>query len=175
MKKLVLIIVALFSFASCENPSVEEGLASLEASLAELEAAMNGVDVDQMIADVSSMQTQVETMQTDVDAYNEQAEGWLNQIDEILGDLAAVQVIIDAAPTKDQVADILADLERTQEMIDTLVLLADYDYDGVINGLDQCPDTELGATVNNQGCSEAQLAEIASGTASSTTTSSTGG
>jgi len=175
MKKLVLIMVAMFGFLSCENPSIEDGLASLEASLAALQAEMAGIDVEQMLDDVSSMQTQVETIQTDVDAYNEQAEGWLTQIDEILGDLAALQVIIDAAPTKDQVADILADLERTQEMIDTLVLIADYDHDGIINGLDQCPDTELGATVNNQGCSEAQLAEIASTTASSTTTSTTTG
>jgi hypothetical protein len=175
MKKLVLIMVAMFGFLSCENPSVEDGLARLEASLAELETAMSGVDVDQMIADVSSMQTQVETIQTDIDAYNEQAEGWLTQIDEILVDLAALQVIIDNAPTKDQVADILADLERTQEMIDTLVLLADYDYDGIINGLDQCPDTELFATVNEHGCSEVQLAAIESATASSTTVSSTEG
>ena len=173
MKKLVLIMVAMFGFLSCENPSVEDGLARLEASLAELETAMSGVDVDQMIADVSSMQTQVETIQTDIDAYNEQAEGWLTQIDEILVDLAALQVIIDNAPTKDQVADILSDLERNQEMINTLVLIADYDADGVINALDQCEDTVLGATVNNNGCSVAQLAAIASATASSTTTSST--
>jgi paraquat-inducible protein B len=156
MKKLIFTVIG-FVALSCTNPSIEEGLASLEAALAELEASMVGIDVDQMIADVASMQDQVETMQTDVDAYNEQAEGWLTQIDEILGDLAALQVIIDAAPTKDQVADILADLERTQEMIDTLVLLADYDYDGVINGLDQCPDTELGAEVDDNGCSAEQL------------------
>jgi paraquat-inducible protein B len=156
MKKFIAVL-SVFGIVACTNPSIEEGLASLEAALAELEASMVGIDVDQMIADVASMQDQVETMQTDVDAYNEQAEGWLTQIDEILGDLAALQVIIDAAPTKDQVADILADLERTQEMIDTLVLLADYDYDGVINGLDQCPDTELGAEVDDNGCSAEQL------------------
>ena len=175
MKKLVLIIVALFSFASCENPSVEEGLASLEASLAELQAAMSGVDVNQMLADIATMQDQVETMETDVEEYELQVTEWESQIQDILADLAGVQEIIDNAGTKDQVAAILEDLAATQAMIDQLVLLADYDYDGVINGLDQCPDTELGLTVNEQGCSEAQLAEIASSTASSTTTSSTGG
>ena len=175
MKKLVLIIVALFSFASCENPSVEEGLASLEASLAELQAAMSGVDVNQMLADIATMQDQVETMETDVEEYELQVAEWESQIQGILVDLAGVQEIIDNAGTKDQVAAILADVEGIQAMIDQLVLLADYDYDGVINGLDQCPDTELNATVNEQGCSEAQLAEIASATASSTTTSSTGG
>ena len=173
MKKLLLIMVVIFGFLSCENPSVEDGLASLEASLAELEAAMAGVNVEQMLTDMANMQTQVETMQTDVDAYNEQAAGWLNQIDEILSNLAALQVIIDDAPTKEQTDALLADVQAVQEQIDLLLLLADKDADGVINAIDQCPDTVLGATVNNFGCSEAQLAEIASATASSTTTSST--
>ena len=175
MKKLVLIIVALFSFASCENPSVEEGLASLEASLAELQAAMSGVDINQMLADIATMQDQVDTMEIDVEGYQNLIPEFEAQIESILADLAGIQGIIDNAGTKEQVADILADVEGIQAQIDMLVLLADYDYDGVINGLDQCPDTELGLTVNEQGCSEAQLAEIASATASSTTTSSTGG
>ena len=173
MKKLILIMVAMFGFLSCENPSVEDGLASLESALAELEAAMAGVDVDQMLTDVSSMQTQVETMQVQVDEYNEDAAGWLIQIEDILSDLAAVQVILDNAATTEQTDALLADVQAVQEQIDLLVLLADYDADGIINGLDQCPETVLGATVNNVGCSEVQLAAIASATASSTTTSST--
>lgn len=166
MKKLVLIMVAMFGFLSCENPSIEDGLASLEASLAALQAEMAGIDVEQMLADVSTMQSQVIAMQADVDDYNEQAAGWLTQIDEILVELAALQVIIDNAPTKEQTDALLADIQEVAEQINVLVLLADYDHDGVINGLDQCPDTELGATVNNEGCSEAQ---VAAGTASSTT------
>ena len=173
MKKLLLIMVAMFGFLSCENPSVEDGLASLESALAELEAAMAGVDVDQMLTDVSSMQTQVETMQVQVDEYNEDAAGWLIQIEDILSDLSDLQVIIDNAATTEQTDALLADILEVQEKIDLLVLLADYDNDGVINALDQCEDTVLGATVNNQGCSEVQLAAIASATASSTTTSST--
>jgi hypothetical protein len=176
MKKLVLIMVAMFGFLSCENPSVEEGLARLEASLAELEAAMSGVDVNQMIADIATMQDQVETMENDVDLYARTSRrmGISNSI-YFSRFSCSVQEIIDNAGTKDQVADILVDLEATQAMIDQLVLLADYDYDGVINGLDQCPDTELFATVNEQGCSEIQLAAIESATASSTTVSSTEG
>ena len=174
MKKFIAVL-SVFGIVACTNPSIEEGLASLEAALAELEASMAGIDVDQMIADVASMQDQVETIETDVADYALQVEEWESQIQSILVDIAAVQEIIDNAGTKAQVEAILEDLATTQAMIDQLVLLADYDYDGVINGLDQCPDTELNATVNEQGCSEAQLAEIASATASSTTTSSTGG
>jgi hypothetical protein len=156
MKKFIAVL-SVFGIVACTNPSIEEGLASLEAALAELEASMAGIDVDQMIADVATMQDQVETMENDVHLYEEQVAEWEAQIQDILADLAGVQEIIDNAGTKDQVAAILEDLAATQAMIDQLVLLADYDYDGVINGLDQCPDTELGAEVDDNGCSAEQL------------------
>ena len=156
MKKLIFAVIG-FVVLGCTNPSIEEGLVSLEAALAELEASMAGIDVDQMITDVATMQDQVETMETDVADYALQVAEWENQIQTILADLAGVQEIIDNAGTKDQVAAILEDLAATQAMIDQLVLLADYDYDGVINGLDQCPDTELGAEVDDNGCSAEQL------------------
>jgi len=175
MKKLVLIMVAMFGFLSCENPSVEEGLASLEAAFSELEAAMAGIDVNQMVVDIATMQDQVETMETDVEGYELQVAEWESQIQNILADLEGVQAIIDDAATKSQTDAIMEDLTDIQEMIDILVLIADYDYDGIVNGLDQCPDTELFATVNEQGCSEIQLAAIESATASSTTTSPTEG
>lgn len=165
MKKLITLL-SVFGIMACTNPSMEEGLAQLEESLAALQAEMASVDVNQMLEDVATMQSQVIAMQADVDDYNEQAAGWLTQIDEILVELAALQVIIDNAPTKEQTDALLADIQEVGRQIDLLVLLADYDHDGVINGLDQCPDTELGATVNNEGCSEAQ---VAAGTASSTT------
>ena len=173
MKKLILLVIG-FVALSCTNPSVEEGLAGLEAALAELQLELDGIDVNQMITDVATMQDQVEAMENDVNLYVEQVEEWESQIQSILVDIAAVQEIIDNAGTKAQVEAILEDLAATQAMIDQLVLLADYDYDGVINGLDQCPDTELGLTVNEQGCSEEQAAALTA-TASSTTTSSTGG
>ena len=173
MKKLIFAVIG-FVALSCTNPSVEEGLANLEAALAELQLELDGIDVNQMITDVATMQDQVEEMENDVHLYVEQVEEWESQIQSILADLEIVQGIIENAGTKDQVAAILADVQGIQAMIDQLVLLADYDYDGVINGLDQCPDTELGLTVNEQGCSEEQAAALTA-TASSTTTSSTGG
>jgi|SRR5210317_2057841 len=156
MKKLIFAVIGFIAF-SCTNPSAEEGLANLEAALAELEAALSGIDVNQMLTDVATMQDQVESMEDDVALYAEQVEEWESQIESILADLAGVQEIIDNAGTKDQVEAILADLADTQALIDQLVLLADYDYDGVINGLDKCPDTEIGATVDEDGCSAEQL------------------
>ena len=51
MKKLVLILIALFAI-NCENPSMERGLEGLQAALAELEASFLAIDVEQMSADV---------------------------------------------------------------------------------------------------------------------------
>ena len=51
MKKLVLILIALFAI-NCENPSMERGLEGLQAALAELEASFLAIDVDQMSADL---------------------------------------------------------------------------------------------------------------------------
>ena len=44
MKKLVLIMVAMFSF-SCSNPSMDDGLSRLEQSLAELGAAIEALNI----------------------------------------------------------------------------------------------------------------------------------
>ena len=43
--------------------------------------------------------------------------------------------------------------------VDQLVAVADYDYDGVINAFDKCPDTPLNEinNVNSDGCSPSQL------------------
>jgi chromosome segregation ATPase len=174
MKK-ILLILGLISFVSCTNPSMERGLESLNSALAELEAAMSEVNVDQMITDISTMQDQIESIENDVQVYEEQVTEWESQIQTILANLESVTALIESSATNDQLQDILDDLEHNQSLIDMLVAVADYDYDGVLNALDQCPDTVLNATVNGQGCSEVQLAEIAAATASSTTTSSTGG
>ena len=43
MKKLLLIMVAIFGFLSCENPSVEDGLANLETALADTSPSHHSV------------------------------------------------------------------------------------------------------------------------------------
>ena len=162
MKK-ILAVLSVILVSACTNLSAEEGLARLEAALADLQLAMEGVDVNQMLTDIASMQDEVESMENDVNLYVEQVEEWEAQIQSILADLATAQELVDNLATTEEVNAILADVQGIQAMIDQLVLLADYDYDGVINGLDKCPDTELGLTVNEEGCSEEQAAALTAG------------
>ncbi len=95
----------------------------------------------------------------DAEESNEIIEEALVTIASIRERLAAVQVILDAAATTEQVQAVTAQVQEISEGIAMLVFIADYDYDGVMNGLDQCPDTPLTEIndVNGVGCSPSQI------------------
>lgn len=159
MKKLIFAAISFIAF-SCTNPSMEEGLARLTETLAQLEAQIVAADIEGMIADLETMTAQVEQAQIDVDEQNAAMEEALVTIASIRERLAAAQASLDEAATVEQVQALRDKVAQISEGIALLVLLADYDYDGVINGLDQCPDTPLSEIndVNEAGCSPSQLA-----------------
>ena len=142
MKKLVLILIALFAI-NCENPSMERGLEGLQAALAELEASFLAIDVEQMSADLLDMNETVAQLVIDQEAANEAAAQLLVDIEGIFTSLAAVKDKLDNALTVAQVQALTAQFALINEKVQTLVAIADYDYDGVINALDQCPDTPI--------------------------------
>lgn len=155
MKKLVLLMVTLLA-VGCTNPSMERGLDSLNESLAELEASFVALNIDQMQADLISMQDMADDMVVTTEENRIALDAAMNDVDGILAGLENLRISLEEAATTEQIAELAAAVEEFGEGIDMLVFIADYDYDGVINGLDQCPDTEIGATVDEQGCSEAQ-------------------
>ena len=159
MKKILFAVIG-FVMIGCTNPSIEEGLADLTAKLAQLEADLVAVDVAQMMADLETMTAQVEQAQIDVDESNAAMEAALVTIANIKERLAAVQAILDEAATAEQVQAVTAQVQEISEGIAMLVFVADYDYDGVMNGLDQCPDTPITeiSEVNGVGCSPSQTA-----------------
>jgi len=159
MKKLLFAVIS-FVLIGCANPSMEEGLANLTEKLAQLEAELVAVDVAGMLADLETMTAQVEQAQIDVDESNAAMEEALVTIANIKERLAAVQVILDEAATVEQVQALRDKVAEISEGISMLVFIADYDYDGVMNGLDQSPDkpiTEINDG-NGVGCSPTQLA-----------------
>ena len=159
MKKLLFAVISLV-LIGCTNPSIEEGLANLTEQLAQLEADLVGVDVEGMQADLAEMTAQVEQAQIDVDESNAAMEAALVTIASIRERLAAVQVLLDTAATVEQVQALRDKVAKISEGISMLVFIADYDYDGVMNGLDQCPDTPITeiSEVNGVGCSSSQIA-----------------
>ena len=159
MKKLLFAVIG-FVMIGCTNPSMEEGLADLTAQLAQLEAELVGVDVAGMQADLVEMTAQVEQAQIDVDESNAAMEAALVTIASIKERLAVVQALLDEAATAEQVQSLRDKVAEISEGISMLVFVADYDYDGVMNGLDQCPDTPITevSEVNGVGCSPSQIA-----------------
>ncbi len=168
MKKILFTLIGL-AMIGCTNPSMEEGLAGLTSKLAQLEAELLAVDVAQMIADLETMTSQVEQAQIDVDEHNAFQQEALVTIANIKERLAAVQVLLDEAATAEQVQALRDKVAQVSEGISMLVFIADYDYDGVMNGLDQCPDTPIAEIndVNGVGCSSTQTPTT--GTSTTTT------
>ena len=85
--------------------------------------------------------------------------GLFYQIAQINLTLDQILITVQTFATKEQVEGILDDLTKMGEGIDQLVSTADYDYDGVINALDKCPNTPINEinNVNSDGCSPSQL------------------
>jgi len=124
----------------------EEAMLANEEFLAEINDVLNGV-VDSL-----------EGLQTLYDNGNQWA-GIFLQIAQIRLGLQDILATIKTKATKEQMEALLAQVEEMGEGIDQLVFLADYDYDGVINGIDKCPNTPLSEinNVNTDGCSPSQL------------------
>lgn len=159
MKKLLFAVIG-FVMVGCTNPSMEEGLANLQEQLTALEAELAQVDIDQMTSDLEAMNAQATQALADMEIVNQDLADALVKMQELRERLAEVQAILDEAATVEQVQALRDKVAEVSEGIAMLVFVADYDYDGVMNGLDQCPDTPITEIndVNGVGCSPSQLA-----------------
>lgn len=119
----------------------EEALLANEEFLSEIDDVLNGV--------VSSL----EGLQALYDEGNQWA-GIFLQIANIKLGLQDILATMKTKATKAQVEELLASLQEVGEGVDQLVAVADYDYDGVINALDKCPETPITQinNVNAEGC-----------------------
>ena len=142
MKKLIFAVLS-FILVACSNQSIEEGLDDLNARLVELEQQLAAVDANALITDINDIIAQVETIEQ-INEENKQAIAEaMATLTDLHDQLAAVLVQIQEAATVEQLQAINEKVQSISEGISMLVFVADYDYDGVINGLDQCPDTPI--------------------------------
>lgn len=219
MKKFILLLL-MFSFVGCVNPSMENGFEKLNKTLSELVASFDALNIPQMTSDMEQITYDLESIVIGIENYanaveeynqailmyadalleyndammaydealtatndflsqvdssiegmlqaleglremKEEGNAWAGiflQIAEIRIGLQDILAIMKTKATKEQMEALLAQVQEMGEGIDQLVFLADYDYDGVINGLDKCPDTPLKDinNVNAQGCAPGQ-------------------
>jgi hypothetical protein len=172
MKKFILLLL-MFSFVGCVNPSMERGLESLNDSLEQLEIGIDALGIPQMIDDLDSMNVMVGQLIVDVEEYSAQMEEFNAKVLEIKDRLEAMLITVQGITeevdgmivttgglaTTEQMQNLLSQVQEFQQGVDILVAIADYDYDGVQNALDKCPDTPLSEinNVNSDGCSPSQL------------------
>lgn len=85
--------------------------------------------------------------------------GLFIQIANIRLGLQDILATLKTKATAEQMNQLLDQVQEMGEGVDQLVAVADYDYDGVANALDKCPDTPLSEinNVNADGCSPSQL------------------
>ena len=107
-------------------------------------------DIDDVM---NNMVESLAGLQTLYDEGNQWA-GIFLQIANIRLGLQDILAIMKTKATAEQMDALLAQVENMGEGIDQLVAVADYDYDGVINALDKCPETPLTKIneVNADGC-----------------------
>ena len=158
MKKLIFAVLS-FILVACSNQSIEEGLDDLNARLVELEQQLAAVDANALITDINDIIAQVEIIEQINEENKEAIAEAMVTLTDLHDQLAAILVQIQEAATVEQLQAINVKVQTISEGISMLVFVADYDYDGVINGLDQCPDTPITeiSEVNGVGCSPSQL------------------
>jgi len=99
------------------------------------------------------MLTSLATLRDMAEAGNEWANIML-MIAEIKISLNGVLAQVKTLATKEQVAQITAMLQEMNEDLDWYIAVQDFDYDGVLNAFDKCPDTPITEinNVNADGC-----------------------
>lgn len=150
MKKLIFAVIS-FMIIGCANPAIEDGLESLQQQLALVEADMAQVDVDQIKQVLADLEEHV----------YDQSNAYVKML-ELKEKLAEVQLALDElneAGTVEGLQTLGTKVAEISEGVSWLVHFADYDLDGVINGIDDCPDTPITEikSVDEKGCSPSQL------------------
>ena len=130
---------------------MERGFANINEALAEVAVDLNGY-AESIISDMAQIEEDVVLIVANIERIQLDITESLILIEEILEGLARVQATLDQAATKEQMQALLEDVQEVREGVRVLWNLADFDIDGVVNGLDQCPDTPLRTPVTMFGC-----------------------
>jgi chaperonin cofactor prefoldin len=148
-----------FVLVSCINPSLETGLDTLRDEIERLQSQVQVVDVNGLVESVTELESTVDTLVIEFDTLDttmEELQQMISTLQETVNDL---EIAFQSLAPDGTLQGILVKLEKIQEGIDVLVARADYDIDGVINAVDECPDTPITEIkqVNDVGCSPSQL------------------
>jgi uncharacterized phage infection (PIP) family protein YhgE len=148
-----------FVLVSCINPSLETGLDTLRDEIEKLQSQVQVVDVSGLAESVTELESTVDTLVIEFDTLDTTMNELHQMITTLQEGLDNLQQQLSTLAPNGTLQEISIKLEKIQEGIDVLVARADYDIDGVINAIDECPDTPITEIkqVNDVGCSPSQL------------------
>lgn len=131
--------------------------ALLEYNDAMLAYAEAQTAAEEFLASVGEITTSMLASLTKLREMSEAGNEWANimlMIAEIKISLNGVLAQVKTLATKEQVAQITAMLQEMNEDLDWYIAVQDFDYDGVLNAFDKCPDTPITEinNVNADGC-----------------------
>ena len=153
--KALFILLLLGLFTSCTNPRLEDDLDALREQLLSIDISKLDSDISDLRSSIADITLSLETIIGDlVESTNESNAELLLSIDDISSSLSDILVVLGSAATSDQVSVIRAQIEELSANLDILISYQDYDLDGVINAVDQCPNTTLEdrSSVDATGC-----------------------
>ena len=120
------------------------------------------ITAEDFLNDINSVINNMTESLSGLQVLYEEGNEWAGlfiQIANIRLGLQGILATLKTKATAEQMEQLLAQVQEMGEGVDQLVAVADYDYDGVINTFDKCPDTPLNEinNVNSDGCSPSQL------------------
>ena len=150
MKKSVMLWFMII--VSCTNPNMQNGLDDLRSQILQISDQIEVIDLSELTQKVNELKLLIENLVIDVDS----TQPTLNTLQETL---SLLLIRINELPTEEEIQDVLSTIEEIQSDIDVLVARADFDLDGVINAVDDCPNTPISEIndVNEVGCSPSQI------------------
>lgn len=148
-----------FIIVSCVNPNLQEGLDNLKIEIETLESQVQSVNIPDLVEQVELLESALNNLVI----VSEGTAVTMNELQQMITTLQEgldnLQQQFSTLAPNGTLQELLVKLEKIHEGIDTLVARADYDIDGVINAIDECPDTPITEIkqVNEVGCSPSQL------------------
>ncbi len=122
------------------------------------------IAADEFLASVGEITASMLTSLTKLREMSEAGNQWAEVmllLAEIKISLNGVLAQVKTLATKEQVAAINSMLQEMNSDLDWYISIQDFDYDGVMNGLDKCPNTPITEinNVNADGCAPGETPE----------------
>jgi len=148
-----------FVLVSCVNPNLQTGLDELKEQIEALQTSVAIADFDGLLTQFEELENAVSLLVIETEAAQVSLSELGTMITSLQEQLNELEDRFSELAPGGALQGILERLQEVHRQVDILVGWADYDYDGVVNAVDKCPDTPITEIneVNEEGCSPSQL------------------